>query len=72
MPNSSEIPPININHTLFLLLPGAGGLKTVTIEELKEHTKVTDSQLDIEIKETDMIVLAAHFENVKPILYNWD
>ncbi len=37
----------------------------MTIEELKERTKVTDSQLDTEIKETDMIVLAAHFDNVE-------
>ncbi len=36
----------------------------MTIEELKERTKVTDSQLDTEIEETDMIVLAAHFDNV--------
>ncbi|XP_064400738.1 NACHT, LRR and PYD domains-containing protein 3-like isoform X2 [Halichondria panicea] len=41
---------------------GAGG---PTIEELKERTKVTDSQLDTEIKKTDMIVLAAHFDNVE-------
>ncbi len=57
----SEFPPIN--HTHFVL-PGAGGPRTVTIEELKERTKVTDSQLDTEIKETDMIILAAHFDNV--------
>ncbi len=37
----------------------------MTIEELKERTKVTDSQLDTEIKETDMIILAAHFDNVE-------
>ena len=36
----------------------------MTIEELNEHAKVTDSQLDTEIKETDMIILAAHFDNV--------
>ncbi len=53
----------HINHTPFLL-PGAGGPRTVTIEELKERTKVTDSQLGTEIKETDMIVLAAHFDTV--------
>ncbi len=53
-----------MNHTPFLL-PGAGGPKTVTIEELKERTKVTDSQLDTEIKETDMIILSAHFDNVE-------
>ena len=36
----------------------------MTIEELKERTKVTDSQLDTEIEKTDMIVLAAHFDTV--------
>ena len=36
----------------------------MTIEELKERTKVTDSQLDSEIEETNMIDLAAHFDNV--------
>ena len=53
-----------INHTPFLL-PGAGRPRTVTIEELKERTKVTDSQLDTEIKVTDMIVLATHFDNIE-------
>ncbi|XP_064401069.1 uncharacterized protein LOC135347118 isoform X3 [Halichondria panicea] len=43
---------------------GAGGPRTVTIEELKEHTKVTDSQLDTEIKKRDMLDLADHFDNV--------
>ncbi len=37
----------------------------MTIEELKERTKVTDSQLDTEIEETDMIVLADHFDNIE-------
>ncbi len=54
---------LSINHIPFPL-PGAGGPRTVTIEELKERTKVTDSQLDTEIEETDMIVLAAHFDTV--------
>ncbi len=58
----SDIPLIN--HTPFLL-PGAGGLRTVTLEELKECTKVTDSQLDTEIEETDMFDLADHFDNVE-------
>ncbi len=53
-----------IDHIHFLL-PGAGGPRTVTIEELKERTKVTDSQLDSEIEETDMIALAAHFNNIE-------
>ncbi|XP_064389602.1 NACHT, LRR and PYD domains-containing protein 3-like [Halichondria panicea] len=44
---------------------GAGRPRTVTIEELKECTKVTDSQLDTEIKMTDMIVLATHFDNIE-------
>ncbi len=37
----------------------------VTIAELKERTKVTDSQLETEIKETDMLDVAAHFDNVE-------
>ncbi len=37
----------------------------MTIEELKERTKVTDSQLDTEVKETDMLDLADHFDNVE-------
>ncbi len=37
----------------------------MTIEELKEDTKVTDSQLDTDIEETDMWDLAAHFDNVE-------
>ncbi len=37
----------------------------MTIEELKERTKVTDSQLDMEIKEADIWDLAAHFDNVE-------
>ncbi len=40
----------------------------MTIEELKERTKVTDSQLDTEIKEKDMIFLADHFDNVETYL----
>ena len=56
-----SVPPIN--HTPFIL-PGAGGPRTVTIEELKERTKVTDSQLDTEIEKRDMIVLADHFDTV--------
>ncbi len=47
------------------LFPGAGGPSTVTIAKLKDRTKVTDSQLDTDIKETDMIVLADHFDNVE-------
>ena len=36
-----------------------------TIEELKAYKKVTDSQLDTEIEEEDMILLAAYFNNVE-------
>ena len=39
----------------------------MTIEELKEHTNVTDSQLDTEIEEADMILLAVHFDNVETL-----
>ncbi len=41
-----DFPPIN--HSPFFI-PGAGGSRTVTIEELKERTKVTDSQLNMEL-----------------------
>ncbi|XP_064400741.1 NACHT, LRR and PYD domains-containing protein 3-like isoform X2 [Halichondria panicea] len=44
---------------------GASEPRTVTIEELKERTKVTDSQLDTEIEETDMLDMAAYFDNVE-------
>ncbi len=37
----------------------------MTIEELKERTKVTDSQLNMEIKEADMWDLAAQFDDVE-------
>ena len=39
----------------------------MTIEELKDHTKVTDSLLDTEIEERDMILLAVHFDNVETL-----
>ena len=39
----------------------------MTIEELKDHTNVTDSQLDTEIEEADMILLAVHFDNVETL-----
>ena len=41
---------------------GASGLK---IEELKERTKVTDSQLDEQIGQKDMLKLSAYFSNVQ-------
>ena len=37
----------------------------MTIEELKDRTNVTDSQLDTEIEERDMILLAAYFNNIE-------
>ena len=45
-----------------------GGLKTVTIEELKTHSKVTDSQLDGQIQERKLLKLSAHFDNVESYL----
>ena len=39
----------------------------MTIEEVKARTKVTDSQLDTEIEETDMISLAANFNNIETL-----
>ncbi len=44
---------------------GTGGLRTLTVEELKERTKVTDSQLDGQIDEKDMLGLSDHFGNVE-------
>ena len=37
------------------------------IEELKDRTNVTDSQLDTEIEGADMILLAVHFDNVETL-----
>ena len=39
----------------------------MTIEKLKASTKVTDSQLDTEIEEADMILLAKNFDNVETL-----
>ena len=39
----------------------------MTIEELKDCTKVTDSQLDSEIEERDMILLAPYFRDVETL-----
>ncbi len=44
---------------------GTGGLKTVTIEELKERTKVTDLQLNEQIGQKDMLKLSTYFSNVQ-------
>ena len=45
-------------------------LKTVTIEELKTRTKVTDPQLNTEIKEIDLLSLAVYFNSIEtfPVL----
>ena len=43
------------------------GLKTVTIEELKDRTNVTDAQLDCEIEEGDMTLLAPYFRDVETL-----
>ena len=39
----------------------------LVIEELKAHTKVTNTQLDTEIEDSDMILLAVHFDNVETL-----
>ena len=39
----------------------------MTIEELKDRTNVTDSQLDSEIEERDMILLAPYFKDVETL-----
>ncbi len=36
----------------------------MTIEELKKHTKVTDSQLDTEIEDSHIRSISEYFENV--------
>ena len=37
------------------------------IEELKAHTNVTNAQLDTEIEDCDMILLAVHLDNVETL-----
>ncbi len=49
---------------IIIVVIGAGGLRTVTVEELKERTKVTDSQLDEQIDQKDIFKLSNHFGNV--------
>ena len=39
----------------------------MTIEELKDRTRDTESQLGNEIEERDMILLAVHFDNVETL-----
>ncbi len=46
-------------------LTGAGERQTVTIEELKKHTKVTDSQLNTKIEDECIISISELFENVE-------
>ena len=43
----------------------ACGLKTETIEELKAHTNVTDTELNSEVEETDVQFLATQFNNLE-------
>ena len=45
------------------VITGVGGLQTVTIEELMDHTQVTDAQLDTEIEDIQLYMLAAHFDD---------
>ena len=40
----------------------------MTIEELKAHTKVTASQLNSQIQESDLLKLSACFDNVESYL----
>ena len=40
----------------------------MTIEELKDHTRVTDSQLNSQIQERDLLKLSSHFDNVESYL----
>ena len=39
----------------------------MTIEELKTSTKVTDTQLDTEIEERDMVLIARYFRDVETL-----
>ena len=47
---------------------GACGKKTVTIEDLKARTKVTDFQLNTQIEEEDILNFSAHFDNLESYL----
>ena len=40
----------------------------MTIEELKAHAKLSDSQLNCPIQEKDIVILSAHFDNVESYL----
>ncbi len=59
-----------INHTPFFL-PGAGGSRTVTIEELKERTKVTDSQLTRKLKKLTFGIWQLTLTMWRPTLLCW-
>ena len=51
------------------MIAGVCGQKTVlTIEELKAHLNLTDSQLDYQIQEKDFFKLSAHFDSVDDYL----
>ena len=45
-------------------LTGTGERQTVTIEELKKHTKVTNSQLDTKIEDECIYSISEYFDNV--------
>ena len=60
---SGTITTTNIHNTQ-QLHTGAAGLKTISIEQLKQHTKVTDSQLDTAIEESHICSISEHSDNV--------
>ena len=60
---SGTITTTNIHNTQ-QLHTGAAGLKTISIEQLKQHTKVTDSQLDTAIEESHICSISEYFDNV--------
>ncbi len=50
---------------LLTLLTETAGQKTVTIDKLKKHNKVTDSQLDTTISDSHIRSISEYFENVE-------
>ena len=52
-------------HIKLWELAGQCRFKTVTIEELKAHTKVTDILLDSQLQEKDLFPLSALFDNIE-------
>ena len=45
-----------------------GERRTLSIQELKTHTRVTDSQLNCQIQEKDFQILSVYFDNVETYL----